>query len=731
MSSEHVSGADTVDGRQERSLADIKFLRDQNFLDLRHELIQMSHSRTARMLAGSVALVLFTIQWFVFLSGLYSDYHLSIDRHMTAKQAAVSSFIVEQQRPLTEIPTSIFDDSLVGLVIFSDSDMILLDEGNTLGFDIGIQSLTNRGFVHPNRWNIETPSKSLTAIAFVDTQTDVADTAIQALKLLVLSLFTCFLAGAIAMLFTFRFYTLPMERLIESLRDSREQGESEVPESIKIPENVDLQPLAREINKLIDGQRKSARLVKVKQQYLEFAAHHDPLTHLPNRLMFEDALNQTVHRAINEDRQFTVYLVDLDNFKHFNDQYGHLIGDKMVTEVANRLRTQISGVDVVARLDGDEFVVLQRDSCEVSSTEKIAERILSVIAEPYEHLGFTLKVAVSIGIARFPDHVLVSQEDELLGEEIVSNATVALQEAKDNGKGQFQLFTEKMRSDLTNRIRIERDLKIALQENQFEVFYQPKINIHTKQCTGAEALVRWNHPENGFVSPEDFVPIAEETGMIIELGEWVLRNACTKMRDLQALGYTSLTVAVNISAVQFTDGNLLPMISKALRDTEINPETLELEITESAVMNDPAEVIRSLHQLSEHGLKLAIDDFGTGYSSLAYLKKFPVDTLKIDKAFITDVSSDNDDVAIVEAVLALGKHFNMKVVAEGIEDEAQLEFLKSQGCDIAQGYFISKPLNADQYTEWLQRWPYGVQGAVTKDSISSEILDQPRTGTEG
>ncbi|MFT5897005.1 MAG: EAL domain-containing protein (putative c-di-GMP-specific phosphodiesterase class I), partial [bacterium] len=294
----------------------------------------------------------------------------------------------------------------------------------------------------------------------------------------------------------------------------------------------------------------------------------------------------------------------------------------------------------------------------------------------------------------------------------------------------FQLFTEQMRSNLTNRIRMEQDLKIALLENQFEVYYQPKINIHTKQCTGAEALVRWNHPENGFISPEDFVSVTEETGMIIELGEWILRSACFKMRDLQNMGYTGLTVAVNISAVQFTDGNLLPMVTKALKDTLINPGMLELEITESAVMHDPAEVIRSLHQLSQHGLKLAIDDFGTGYSSLAYLKKFPVNTLKIDKAFITDVSSDNDDVAIVEAVLGLGKHFNMKVVAEGIEDEAQLEFLKSQGCDIAQGYFISKPLSADQYTKWLQRWPYGVQGAASNDSIPGEMLDQPRSGTD-
>ena len=306
----------------------------------------------------------------------------------------------------------------------------------------------------------------------------------------------------------------------------------------------------------------------------------------------------------------------------------------------------------------------------------------------------------------------------MLGEEIVNNAAVALQEAKSNGKNQYQLFNEKMRSRLTARIRLEQDLKLALQDEQFEVYYQPKINIHTRELTGAEALVRWRHPVNGFISPEAFVPVAEEAGLIIELGEWILRTACTQTRELQEMGYAGLNVAVNISAVQFTDGNLLPMVSKALEDSQLSPEHLELEITESAVMHDPEEVILSLHELSRFGMRLAIDDFGTGYSSLAYLKRFPVHTLKIDRAFITDISSDNDDVAIVEAVLGLGKHFNMKVVAEGVEDEDQLTFLKSQGCDIAQGYFISKPLSAESYVQWVKRWPYGVQAGAASNVVS-------------
>jgi EAL domain-containing protein (putative c-di-GMP-specific phosphodiesterase class I) len=292
-----------------------------------------------------------------------------------------------------------------------------------------------------------------------------------------------------------------------------------------------------------------------------------------------------------------------------------------------------------------------------------------------------------------------------------------LQESKSNGKNQYQLFNESMRSRLTARLRLEQDLKIALQEGQFEVYFQPKINIETRRITGSEALVRWKHPTNGFISPEIFVPVAEEAGMIIELGEWILRTACKETHELQQVGYEGLNVAVNISAVQFTDGNLLPMISKALKDSRLSPQFLELEITESAVMHDPEEVINSLHELSQFGMSLAIDDFGTGYSSLAYLKRFPVDTLKIDRAFITDISSDNDDVAIVEAVLGLGKHFNMKVIAEGVEDEEQLQFLKAQGCDIAQGYYISKPMDAQAYREWLDRWPYGVQGTTLLDNL--------------
>ena len=434
-------------------------------------------------------------------------------------------------------------------------------------------------------------------------------------------------------------------------------------------------------------------------------------------MKFEEHLKDTVNKAVEHGTPFSVFLVDLDNFKFFNDQYGHEIGDNMVVEVGRRLASMMRDTDLVARLDGDEFVVIQNEAVDKQIAEEIARRLMSVVTAPYEYRGFSLKASVSVGVSCFPLDVHLTQDPGSLAEEIVNNASVALQDAKSKGKNQYQLFNETMRSRLTDRISLEEDLKSALHEGQFELFYQPKIDIRTLEVTGAEALVRWTHPKRGFVSPELFVPVAEETGLIMELGEWILRTACRQTHMLQEIGFEGLNVAVNISAVQFTDGNLLSMVNKAVKDSDLPPRLLELEITESAVMHDPEEVINSLHQLSKFGLKLAIDDFGTGYSSLAYLKRFPVNTLKIDRAFITDVSVDSDDVAIVEAVLGLGRHFNMKVVAEGVEDKDQLLFLRKQGCDIAQGYFISKPMNLQSYIEWLEKWPHGIRNELSlKDS---------------
>ena len=536
-------------------------------------------------------------------------------------------------------------------------------------------------------------------------------------------------AGALAALVATAHRLLePLDGLVDALRAARERGQGAAPEPIGTTGSADLDPLAEELDRLVEAQRQAARQVKVKQQFLEFAALNDTLTSLPNRLMFENTLKETVREAVEGELRFALFLVDLDNFKFFNDQYGHLIGDKMVAEVGNRLRSMMRDVDLVARLDGDEFVVIQKSVPDRAAAERMAERLMGVATAPYEYRGFTLKAAVSVGISCFPLDVHAGQAEELLGEEMVNNASVALQEAKSTGKNRYRLFNEVMRSRLTARIRLEQDLKLALAEEQFEVWYQPKIDIRTRRAIGAEALVRWRHPVDGLVPPDVFVPVAEESGMIIELGEWILRTACRQTHELQRACCPGLEIAVNISAMQFTDGNLLPMVERALADTSLAPEYLELEITESAVMHDPEDVIHSLHELSRFGMRLAIDDFGTGYSSLAYLKRFPVDTLKIDRAFITDISDDDDDVAIVEAVLNLGRHFEMKIVAEGVEDEAQLEFLASRGCDVAQGYWISRPMDFAAYAAWLDAWPHGTCGTPASPGSNVHALPALRAG---
>ncbi len=686
-------------------------------------------SPTVLVFSSIVAISVLLIQALLFVPALVTQHRHAVQTMHASELTRLTEIFLSTDKNAFEVSVPLLGKKLVGLIVSDDDGQLLLDTGETQQYEPNNTALEASSSKKSLRMELPTSTGSVTVLGFFDLSEQWLTSKSLIVFLVLVSLSVSVVAGVCSAWATMRYFISPVETLSLALRESRESSEGRSPETIDVDANLDLKLIAEEFNALIEEQRKSSRQVKVKQQYLEFAAHHDPLTHLPNRLMFENALNTTVEDAISRDVQFAVFLVDLDNFKFFNDQYGHLVGDKMVAEVGNRLRTMMRDVDVVARLDGDEFVVIQKDVQDPSSAEEVAKRIMSVATSPYEYRGFTLKAAVSVGISNFPNDVHISQDEKMLGEEIVNNAAVALQEAKSNGKNQYQLFTEKMRSRLTARIRLEQDLKLALQDEQFEVFYQPKINIHTRQCTGAEALVRWRHPVNGFVSPEAFVPVAEETGIIIELGEWILQTACNRTYELQQKGYADLNVAVNISAVQFTDGNLLPMVARALEDSKLKPGSLELEITESAVMHDPEEVISSLHELSKFGMRLAIDDFGTGYSSLAYLKRFPVNTLKIDRAFITDISSDNDDVAIVEAVLGLGKHFNMKVVAEGVEDEEQLNFLKSQGCDIAQGYFISKPLNSEQYLAWLERWPYGVQ---TSDSHTESLPsddDVYKTGT--
>ena len=683
---------------------------------------------SAAQLAVTVALVLLSVQIALSIPVLWSNEQRLLRQASSSAYDRVEHWLGQNtSASLGLIPVS---DSLLGLTVYArDGSAVLGMAGASASASTKIlpsdsagparKYVERRGYELSTNWHLDYQGQILPTRVKLDVSPLIISNRWLAVKLFFFSILTSILAGFAALWLACRFFTIPLDETLEAIRASRSSSGAGLTTAIDLETTPELLQVTNEFNSLREEQHTAARQVKVKQQYLEYAAHHDPMTHLSNRLMFEDCLNTSVSDALADNGHFALFLLDLDNFKFFNDKYGNLIGDKMVMEIGSRLQSLVRNSDLVARLDGDEFVVIHNEVPNQKTIETIAERIMSEISEPFEYRGFTLKASVSMGVSYFPDDVQIEDEPEQLAEEILNNAFVALQEAKINGKNQYQMFNESMRLRLTERHQLELDLKTAVADNQFEVYYQPKIDAKTRQVTGSEALVRWMHPTKGRISPELFVPVAEEAGLIIEIGEWILRTACRQTHILQQIGFKGLQVAVNISAVQFTDGNLLPMVSKALRDSSLEPELLELEITESAVMHDPQEVIDSLHELSRFGMRLAIDDFGTGYSSLAYLKRFPVDTLKIDRAFIIDISSDNDDVAIVEAVLGLGKHFNMKIVAEGVEDETQLNFLSNQGCDLAQGFYISQPMNFQDYIEWLEKWPHGIQ--TSESSNESDV----------
>lgn len=669
------------------------------------------HSSTR--LAVSVALVLIIVQSVFLIPVLWSNEQQLLRQVNLSEFNRVSSWLQSGDVDISAVALS---GRLKGISLLTDetpeSTESVAMHGSVARF---VERQKN---VATSHWLLNQGGQQTLALVHLNVADEVRVNRALAFRQFVFILLSSVLVAAAVSYLARRFFVAPINQTLESIRSTRTSGAT-TQVALTQDSLPEINLVSEEFNGLIEEQKKASRQVKVKQQYLEYAAHHDPLTHLGNRLMFETCLKSTVMESLAGDEKFAIILVDLDNFKFFNDQYGHMIGDKMVVEIGSRLQSMVRNIDFVARLDGDEFVIIQKEVSNYEDLQVVADRIMEEICAPFEYRGYSLKVTVSLGISFFPSDVNDQNDEDLAAEEIVNNAFVALQEAKTKGKAQYQIFNDSMRQRITDRIRIEQDLKSALDNNEFEVYYQPKINAKTRQVTGAEALVRWHHPTDGKISPEVFVPVAEEAGLIIEIGEWILRTACRQTHMLQQIGFEGLQIAVNISAVQFTDGNLLPMVSKALRDSNLAPELLELEITESAVMHDPEEVIHSLHELSRFGMGLAIDDFGTGYSSLAYLKRFPVDTLKIDRAFITDISSDSDDVAIVEAVLGLGQHFNMKIVAEGVEDEDQLRFLAQQGCDLAQGYYVSRPMNMKNYITWLEKWPHGVQQTTIAENVDT------------
>ena len=424
---------------------------------------------------------------------------------------------------------------------------------------------------------------------------------------------------------------------------------------------------------------------------LDHLAHHDPLTSLPNRLMFTEHLKKSISNAARGERRLAVLFIDLDRFKEVNDTLGHAFGDKLLVEVAHRLVTRLRAGDTLARIGGDEFICILEDIKDAAEAGYTADKLIELLVEPFQILEHELYIDASIGICIYP----ADGEDV---DTLVRNADTAMYQAKEHGRGRSHFYTAEMTTYAQERVRIEALLRRAIDAGELEVHYQIKVAGKGGKPAGAEALVRWNSAELGRVPPVRFIPLAEETGFIVTLGEWVLQRTCRQMMEWRQAGLVMPKVSVNVSVKQLEHGNIVATVQRILAETGLEPAALELEITESVIMNIE-DALDILKQLSLLGIQLSIDDFGTGYSSLAYLKLLPINTLKIDRAFVTGIGENVGDEAIIRAVIALARSLNLHTVAEGVETTGQLDFLSAHGADEIQGYLFGKPQAADEFAE--------------------------------
>ncbi|MDR3395555.1 MAG: EAL domain-containing protein [Parasulfuritortus sp.] len=431
---------------------------------------------------------------------------------------------------------------------------------------------------------------------------------------------------------------------------------------------------------------------KLFSSRLEQLAHFDPLTHLPNRRLLSDRVDHAVQRASRSDDQHALLFIDLDHFKRINDTIGHISGDRLLTVIAERLLKCVRTSDTVARLGGDEFAVLLEDITPMD-VERIADKILASLAAPVELEGRDWYIGASIGISLTP-------RDGADMTTLLKNADTAMYRAKADGRHCFRFFDEGMAEQATLQVARETALHLAVERKAFVLHYQPQLDMVTGEVIGVEALIRWYQGDK-MISPMEFIPLAEETGHIVPIGHWVLTTACRDIKSLHAEGYDNLKLAVNISAVELKQGDFIEQILMALAESGFPPDRLELEITESTMMVDVARVANVLDALSATGISLSIDDFGTGYSSLSYLKQLPVDFIKIDRSFVRDVPQDKEDCTIVRAIVTMTHALGLHVVAEGVETEEQLQFLRNEDCDISQGYLISRPVPLDELRQWL------------------------------
>ncbi len=425
-------------------------------------------------------------------------------------------------------------------------------------------------------------------------------------------------------------------------------------------------------------------------------AYYDTLTGLPNRTLFQERLSRELMRAHREDSTLEVMFLDLDQFKGINDTLGHAAGDSLLQSVADRLQKCLRDVDTVARFGGDEFVILLVGLGGTQDPSVFARRTLDAIAKPVTIDGKDLFTTASIGIAVYPT-------DGTDAETMLRKADIAMYEAKERGRNTYQFFSAELNTRTLERLRLETSLRQALSRQELFLAYQPQLDLDSGKIIGIEALLRWNHPENGLVPPESFIPVAEETGLIIPIGEFVLRTACTQAQSWRALGLPPIRIAVNVSARQFKQHDYVDRVEAILSETNLPPELLELELTESTVMENVQGTIMTLTDLKIRGVQLAIDDFGTGHSSLVYLKHFPFDRIKIAQEFVRDIPRDPDNEAIISAIIAMAESLNLKVIAEGVESKEQLSFLRNRRCHEMQGFYFSSPLSPEHLAEMLSR----------------------------
>ena len=434
---------------------------------------------------------------------------------------------------------------------------------------------------------------------------------------------------------------------------------------------------------------------KKDEEHIRYQANFDTLTGLPNRALFVDRLEQSLAAMARADSKLALLFIDLDGFKLVNDTLGHDKGDDLLNEAGRRIASCTRGGDTVARLGGDEFTVIMPNLHDARDAPVVAQRILDALTAPFVLDGTESFVSGSIGITIFPD-------DAKLSGDLLKNADAAMYRAKELGKANYQFFTADLNEQVVERLSIKNGLIKALERKEFDLYYQPKLSLRSGNFEGVEALMRWDSPDLGMVSPARFIPVLEETGMVVEVGAWAIQIACAQHQKWVDAGLGQKRMAVNLSARQLREMSFVSVLQDILQESNMSPEWLEIEITESMLMSDTESAISSLNVLHDMGIHVAMDDFGTGYSSLSYLKRFPIDTIKIDQAFVAEITSKSDDAEIIRTIINMGKTLRRQVVAEGVETEAQLALLKEYGCDQVQGYLLSRPVPGDALTEFFR-----------------------------